>query len=284
MAANDSLCLALGMQLDVPITEQPQLLKNAGFDVFAFDREKNGTSELTQKLIAEAQKLGMRCEYIHAPFYGMDDIWHDEKGELAEIMLNDLYATIDDCSDFGVEYAVLHAIIGMDNCTPTELGLERLYDVVDRAVKKNVKLAFENTEGEMYLESILKRYGDVENVGFCFDSGHEMCYNYSKDILTKYGDKLFVTHLNDNKGMTGDELTFYDDCHLLPFDGIADWKGIAQRIKNCGYNGTLSFEVISKGRPTRNDNDIYKNLSAQEYVNEAYRKATEFKNLLMSIE
>lgn len=283
MTANKSLCLALGMQLDVPVVDQPELLKTAGFDSFAFDRVKNGTSELTEVLMKKAEKLDLTCEYIHAPFYGMDDIWHDESGELAEIMLKDLYATIDDCSDFGVKYAVLHAIIGMDNFNPTVLGLERLDDVIDYAVKNDVYLAFENTEGEMYLEAILNRYSDVKNVGFCFDSGHELCYNYGKDILSKYGDRLFVTHLNDNKGMTGNELTFYDDSHLLPFDGIADWEGIAKRIKSFNYNGTLSFEVISKGRPTRTDNDIYKNLSSQEYVNEAYSKAVNFANLLETV-
>lgn len=283
MSENKNLCLALGMQLDVPVVEQPEILKNAGFDKFAFDREKRGTSELTGMLMKKAEKLDLPCEYIHAPFYGMDDIWHDEGGELAEIMLGDLYATIDDCSDYCVKYAVFHAIIGMDNCTPTLLGLERLDDVVDYAVKKNVYLAFENTEGEMYLEAVLNRYKDVSNVGFCFDSGHELCYNYGKDILSGYCDRLFVTHLNDNKGMTGDELTFYDDSHLLPFDGIADWEGIAKRINNGGYKGTLSFEVISKGRPTRTDNDIYKNMTAQDYVNKAYSKAVEFRNLLKSI-
>ncbi len=283
MTENKSLCLALGMQLDVPVVDQPELLKAAGFDRFAFDRVKNGTSELTEVLMKKAEKLSLSCEYIHAPFYGMDDIWHDESGELAEIMLKDLYATLDDCHNFGVKYAVLHAIIGMDNCNPTALGLERLDDVINYAVKKNVYLAFENTEGEMYLEAILNRYRDVQNVGFCFDSGHELCYNYGKDILSKYGDRLFVTHLNDNKGMTGDELTFYDDSHLLPFDGIADWNGIAKRIKSFNYNVTLSFEVISKGRPTRTDNDIYKNLSSQEYVNKAYLKAVEFINLLRTV-
>lgn len=283
MAEDKSLCLALGMQLDVPVADQPELLKNAGFDRFAFDREKRGTSELTELLIKKAEILNLACEYIHAPFYGMDDIWHDESGELAEIMLRDLYATIDDCSNYSVKYAVFHAIIGMDNCTPTQLGLERLDDVVDYAVKKNVYLAFENTEGEMYLEAVMNRYKDVSNVGFCFDSGHELCYNYGKDILSKYCDRLFVTHLNDNRGMTGSELTFYDDSHLLPFDGIADWDGIAKRIKNGNYSGTLSFEVISKGRPTRTDNDIYKGLTAQEYVDKAYSKAVEFRDILKSI-
>lgn len=280
---NDTLCIALGMQLDVPVVEQIALAKNAGFNAVAVDKEKQSDDTLTRQVFEKARESGMKFEYIHAPFYGMDDIWHDENGDLAEIMLKDLYATIDDCNTFGVEYAVLHAIIGMDNCTPTELGLERLDKVIDYAVNKNVKLAFENTEGEMYLEAILNRYKDVQSVGFCFDSGHELCYNYGNDILSKYGERLFVTHLNDNKGMTGDELTFYDDSHLLPFDGVADWDGIAQRMKNCGYNGTLSFEVISKGRPGRDDNAIYMNLSPQEYVNEAYRKAVEYRNLLFSI-
>lgn len=280
MCYNKNLCLALGMQLETPIQKQPELLKNAGFTAFAFDKLKNSDSTLSESIIRAGEGVGLKCEYIHAPFYGMDDIWHDESGELARIMLSDLYSTIDECYTFGVKYAVIHAVIGMDNHNPTQLGLERLDDIVAYAVKKGVFLAFENTEGEEYLEAIMKRYADVGNVGFCFDSGHEMCYNYSRDILGKYADRLFVTHLNDNMGMTGDELTFYDDSHLLPFDGVGDWNGIAQRIADSGFNGTLSFEVISKGRPERDTHGKYRELSDQEYVNEAYRKAVQFRNML----
>lgn len=277
---NKKLCLSLGMQLDVPLKEQLTLLKNAGFDAFAFDRERHGTSELARELIGEGERLGLSCEYIHAPFYGMDDIFHDEDGELAEVMLRDLYGTIDDCHKFGVKYAVIHAVIGMDNHNPTELGLERLKSVVDYAVEKNVCLAFENTEGEEYLAAILERFGNLPNVGFCFDSGHELCYNRGNDMLGRFGKSLMVTHLNDNVGMTGKELTFLDDAHLLPFDGIADWQGIADRINRTGYNGTLSFEVISKGRPNRTENHIYNNLTAQEYVNLAYERAVRFSKML----
>lgn len=281
---NRKLCLALGMQLDVSLKEQLTLVKNAGFDAFAVDRERNGDSSVICELIEEGDRLGLDCEYIHAPFYGMDDIFHDEKGDLAQQMLDDLYRTIDDCHTFGVKYAVLHAVIGMDNHNPTALGLERLQPVIDYAVSKGVSLAFENTEGEEYLAAIFERFGNIPDVGFCFDSGHEMCYNRSKDMLAEFGSGLMVTHLNDNVGMTGDELTFYDDSHLLPFDGIADWNNIAKRINNCGYKGTLSFEVISKGRPSRTENDIYKSLTPQEYVNLAYERAVKFRELLNSIE
>ncbi|MBP3446388.1 MAG: sugar phosphate isomerase/epimerase [Clostridia bacterium] len=279
---SNKLCLSLGMQLEASLKEQLILLKNAGFDAFAFDRERHGTSDLARELIGEGNRLGLSCEYIHAPFYGMDDIFHDEGGVLAEIMLKDLYGTIDDCHTFGVKYAVIHAIIGMDNHNPTELGLRRLEPVVNYAVQKGVSLAFENTEGEEYLEAILERFGDVPDVGFCFDSGHELCYNHGNDMLGRFGKRLMVTHLNDNVGMTGDELTFLDDAHLLPFDGIADWERIAERMHNCGYDGTLSFEVISKGRPNRTENDIYKSLTDTEYVNLAYERAVKFIELFNS--
>lgn len=279
---SNKLCLALGMQLNASLKEQLTMLKNTGFDAFAFDRERHGTSALAEELVKEGDRLGLSCEYIHAPFYGMDDIFHDEGGDLAEIMLKDLYGTIDDCHTFGVKYAVLHAIIGMDNHNPTELGLKRLELVINYAVQKGVSLAFENTEGEEYLEAILERFGSLPNVGFCFDSGHELCYNHGSDMLGRFGKNLMVTHLNDNVGMTGDELTFLDDAHLLPFDGIADWQGISDRINRVGYNGTLSFEVISKGRPNRTENDIYKNLTDSEYVNLAYERAVKFRELFNS--
>ena len=53
MYSNKDLCLALGMQLDTPIEEQTQLLKNAGFTAYAFDKLKNSDSELLL-MISEA--------------------------------------------------------------------------------------------------------------------------------------------------------------------------------------------------------------------------------------
>lgn len=63
-------------------------------------------------------------------------------------------------------------------------------------------------------------------VGFCWDSGHELCYNHGRDMLAQYGDRLLGTRLNDNLGVRDDggQITFLDDLHLLPFEGIADWQ------------------------------------------------------------
>lgn len=45
-------------------------------------------------------------------------------------------------------------------------------------------------------------------------------------MLDKYGDRLIATHLNDNLGVSDfdGKVTWTDDLHLLPFDGIIDWR------------------------------------------------------------
>ena len=96
----------------------------------------------------------------------MDDLWHDEDGELAEIMRKELFNSIDNCHNLDVPIVVMHAIIGMDNHTPTELGLERIGEIIDYAVKRGVVIGFENTEGECYLKALLDRFGEIENVGY----------------------------------------------------------------------------------------------------------------------
>lgn len=265
---------------DISPLEQLDVIKDAGFDGFFNDKVRGSDYKPTEALSEKAARLGLYYQSIHAPFYGMDDIWHDDSGELAAKMELDLLNSIEDCARFDVPIAVMHAIIGMDRCTPNEQGLNRLEKVIDRAVARGVTIAFENTEGEMYLEAILKRFGHIDNVGFCIDTGHEMCYNYSRDLIGKYGDLLVSTHLNDNLGITGEEITFLDDCHLLPFDGVADWKGIADRLNKCGYGGDLTFEINSKGREGRDTNKRYESMSIEEYVAEAYRKAVQFHELI----
>lgn len=282
MTAKPMLCTGMGLGFPAPYADKLRAVKSAGFDAFFSSREKGMNSADMEAVAGEAARLGLVHQSIHAPFYGMDDVWHSEDDDLANIMINDLLAAVDDCRNLDVPIAVMHIIIGMDNVTPTERGLDRMARVIDRAVKRGVTIGFENTEGEMYLDALFGRYGEIPNVGFCFDSGHEMCYNHSEDMLGRFGSRLVCTHLNDNLGQTGEKITFYDDAHLLPFDGIADWQGIARRMHACGYNGTLTFEVNFESRPGQNANDRYVKMTLQEYVNKAYERAVRFRELYTS--
>ena len=66
---------------------------------------------------------------------------------------------------------------------------------------------------------------------------------------------------------------FHDDLHFLPFDGIADWQGIADRLVKCGFEGPLTFEL--KLRTTLNGCKlpVYGDITPEQYYTQAYIRA-----------
>lgn len=260
---------------DVNYLDEIQIIKDVGWDgVFTGWDENNGNGKLAELINSK----GLLYQSIHAPFNKIDKIW--EEGELGDWAMDRMIRCIKDCADVNVPIMVLHTIIGMDKCTPTELGLYRFGKVIEAAEKYGVSLGFENTEGEEYLEAILTRYSDSTRAGFCIDTGHEMCYNERRDLITKYGKKLICTHLNDNFGRTGDHLTWKDDAHLMPFDGSADWQGIANRLNAVGYEGELTFELTSNSKPERNTHEVYNGLDCEGFVSLALERAKKFAQLM----
>ena len=271
------LCLATSDQFELSVPEQIRLFKKIGFDgFFTYYSNREDIAEY-RKL---ADELGMIYQSVHAPFVRMNEMW--ESGEEAAAELIDcLHA----CAENGVPIMVTHTFIGFNDHTPNEKGLENFGKVVRKAERLGVRVAFENTEGEEYLAAVMERFKVSPAVGFCWDTGHEMCYNRSKDILSLYGDKLIATHINDNLGIRDFDgnITWIDDLHLLPFDGIADWQGIADRLDKCGYNGILTFELNRCSKPDRLENDFYRDMSIEKYLTLAFMRACRVANLRKSI-
>ena len=102
-------------------------------------------------------------------------------------------------------------------------------------------------------------------------------YNLPKfeDMLAKYGDRLFMTHLNDNLGVSRYDGTIFwtDDLHLLPYDGIADWNEIGERLKRAARIPALNFELKIDSMPERHENDVYVQMGMEAYFTEAYKRA-----------
>ena len=67
--------------------------------------------------------------------------------------------------------------------------------------------------------------------------------------------------------------TWLDDLHLLPFDGIADWPGIAARLARSGFSGPRTFELNLTSRPGRHENDAYGAMPLRDYLAEAHASA-----------
>lgn len=261
------LCLGTSGEFGISNEEQIRLFKKVGFEAFFTMWDEN-----IARYKEVAEETGMEYQSVHAPFCNASKMWGDD----AEEAVNELIKCVDDCAEYGIPILVVHPYIGFDKVeNPTDCGVENFRKVVERAKTSGVKIAFENVEGEAYLKKLMEAFADYENVGFCWDSGHEQCYNRGKDMLAIYGDRLIATHLNDNLGVRdyNGEITFIDDLHLLPFDGIIDWKNAVAKLEKCGYNGIYTFELVKTSKPDRHENDKYTVLDIEHYITECYIRA-----------
>lgn len=266
------LAISTSVQYGIPAEEQIRLFKKTGFEGFAID--VSGRETNAAELAAIGKEENMFIEYLHAPFNKSDDMWAE--GELGDIAVSELIEYLELCAKLEIPAMVAHTFIGFDDpYIPTQIGIDRYGRLAKRAGELGVKLALENTEGFEYLDALMNALKGEKSVGFCWDSGHELCYNYGKNLTELYGDRLICTHLNDNLGIRdfGGKITYIDDLHLLPFDGIHDWNSVAQRLADCGFNGNLCFELTIKSKPGRHENDKYAAMPIENYIAEAYARA-----------
>ena len=265
---NAQLCLGTNSQFDVSVDEQIRLFKKVGFDGFFTEWDRNSRVREWKSL---ADKIGITYQSIHAPFGNAAKMWEPEAREAVD----ELLACLNDCDENSVPIMIVHPFIGFESHNPTPEGIKNFGTLVNAAEKKHVKIAFENVEGEEYLAALMNAFKSYDCVGFCWDTGHEMCYNHSADMLGLYGERLICTHLDDNIGISdyNGKITWLDDLHLLPFDGIADWNNIVKRLNSYNYSSFMTFELNKKSKPNRTENDIYDKMPLEEYLTEAYKRA-----------
>ena len=250
--------------------EEIRLLRDTGFE--GFFSGWGGLDGLKRCRVAAAE-TGMEYQSVHAPFGKTRDFWHGTD-EAAQAAVDELIACLEDCARVESPIMVAHVFIGFEDHAPNQRGLDNYEKVIRRASSLGVRIAFENTEGMEYLDAVMemsRAYG--ETAGFCWDTGHEMCYNWSIDMPGRYPGRMIATHINDNLGIKdfGGEITWIDDLHLLPFDGVGDWRGVAARLQ--AFDGPLTFELSTQSKPGRHENDKYARMSATEYLAEAYGRA-----------
>lgn len=264
------LCLGVTEnQFLIKTEEQIELFKKVGFDGF-FSHDESADKIKSWKKLADS--LGMIYQTIHGPTSPVKHLWFE--GSETKGAVQHFKNCVNLCADNNIPILVMHAFWGFDK-PDNDRGLLNFESIVRYAEDKGIKIAFENTEGEEYLAKVLKEFSESTNVGFCWDSGHEMCYNKGVDMLGLYGDRLLCTHLNDNLGISDfdGKIATTDDLHLLPFDGIADWKYNVGRLEKCNFDGIYTFEMNRKSHIGRHDNDKYLKMPIEEYITEVYARA-----------
>lgn len=266
------LGFSLGNNYSVSSPEALRMLAAAGFDAVSPEWRPDFDIKGIARAAADS---GIALQSLHAPFGDISLLWNSDASAAQNVLLT-LYKSIECCAEWNIPVCVCHTWIGFGkNSGPTSCGLASFEKLVEKAEKHGIGIAFENTEGEEFLFSLMEHFKGEKNVGFCWDSGHEMCYNHSKDLLSLYGDRLMMTHLNDNLGISRfDGETFWtDDLHLLPFDGIADWDYNAERLSCASEQEYLNFELTTVSKPNRHENDTYAQMSLECYFAECYNRA-----------
>ena len=265
--------ISVGYRTDISPEEVVKVVAEAGFD--AISPTWSPDEKKFAALVEAARENGLALQSMHAPLEKSAAMW-SEDSTVSQAAVEELLTALEDCRRFQIPVMVVHVWIGFDyTFGETMYGVANYDKLVARAEAYGIRIAFENTEGEEYLKVLMERYRGNETVGFCWDSGHEMCYNGSKDLLAEYGDRLYMSHLNDNLGVSrfDGRIFWTDDLHLLPYDGIADWDYNIARLRSSRKLEYLNFELNIASKPGRHENDIYGKMTLAEYYAEAYKRA-----------
>ena len=251
---------SLQSQYDRPIKEVIALLKEAGFSAVS-------PTWSNEADLAHIAGCGLPIQSLHAPPKGISALWKAESCPLLETML----ACVDACARFQIPTLVIHGWQGHDYTFREEdLPYDQFDRIVSYAREKEIHIAFENLEGEEYLNVLMRRYPDV---GFCWDTGHDRCYPHQLDFLKEFGHRLIMTHLNDNLGRRAPTPASTDDLHYLPGDGSANWQQILLQLKNAARQDTLNFEI--KIAPRCPADDLYSRLRLEDFIALAAQRAQE---------
>ena len=229
--------------------------------------------------VSTIKRLGLNIVYFHIDNKYANDLW--ATGDAVELYIQDVIRQIEICAKYKIPLAVMHPTCGSPTdfpLKPNKQGLENFRKILDVAKRHNIKIAMENTDyySDKHLKYLLKNIKD-ESVGFCYDVGHHHLYNPQKDLIKKYGNRLFAVHLHDNLMDWRFGYDYTRDLHLLPFDGKINFEKVCKKLKSVKYNGIVMLELHKKACASP---QMYTNIDNVKYLKEAYKRAKKLRSMI----
>ena len=219
------------------IDEQMRIFASVGFESFFLSCGVTNEFDKIPFWASCARECDILFEAVHAPSDLVDSVWLGAEQSVAYKSATERMISL--CSDGGVEKLVLHT--GNDpKLSPNERGLEFWRKLEDFAASRGVVLCYENANTPALFEAVVSSANAPH--GICHDIGHQLCYTRSINYASLFGDKILYTHIHDN-------LADGRDLHLLPGDGINNWREYFDEISSLGYTGTLNLELSCYHRP-----------------------------------
>ena len=195
---------------------------------------------------------GLEVLSVHLPFHAASE------GTPADVRTDDWVQlcteTLRRAVELGARTVVAHPVIHLDSGEPEQHGVRRLSTALQRiaanAAPLGLRLAVENMHGLHgptlhSVTEILAVLGDtIPTAGLCLDVGHAIFNGYTGPRLGAEvyaaGGHLLSTHVHDSDRVGADP-------HLIPGDGIADWRAFFSALT--GYLGPFILEVDGGADP-----------------------------------
>ena len=249
--------IGINVRPDISYGVDPFLscIRRTGFDaVFTY----GNLPDFIDHVAGQCEKLGLRYEALHAPSDRINELWL--AGDAGEKVVEMLCESVDLAAAHGIPTVIVH-VSSKENCPHvTDIGLVRFDRFVQYAAKKNITVAVENQRKLGNIATIMEIYPKGSNVGFCWDNGHEACFARGREYLPLFGERCVLTHIHDNS------CVYNVDEHLLPYDGLIDFRRVADLLHASGYRGTLMLEIDLP----HEGSDKYADLSMEQFVSKAY--------------
>ncbi len=213
------------------------------------------------------EKHGIEIDNLHAPFTNLNCMWRDEPE--GDEYTDRLIKCIDDVAAIHVPNVVMHPVSGESFPLSSLVGIERFRKIVYHSLSKGVKVCFENVEYSEMLGIVMEEFGN--DVGFCYDTGHEHTNDPGIRFVKMFGDRLTCTHIHDNYGLSYIVYPIlHGDCHMIPLDANIDFKRVMSEIRGVDYKGVLMLECSRHGLL-----HTYSNYTLGQYLERAYNALCE---------
>ena len=233
-----------------------EMAKEAGFDAidysYYYEREceeilGEGYREYAEKLRAHLDKVGISCNQAHAPF----TVKYEMEKEEADRKYLYMARALESASILGAKNIIVHSINVPEGVDFEEYNVEYYKRYIPYCEKFGIHIAVENLFardkkrnyliGKLGTPEELNRVIEKINspwIVACVDIGHAALTGYEpEDFIKAMNPKyLKALHVQDND--------YIADRHIIPYTGNLNWEAIMTSLKNAGYEGELTFEIV----------------------------------------
>ena len=239
--------------------ESARMIKEAGFDCVDMTYYlsspdspllNDGYREHAVNLRKHLDDLGLECNQAHAPFV----FAYGDRFTLDDTHYRAIVRSMESAAILGAKIIVVHSVghkEGNNILFDREYNINYYRSLIPYCEKFGIKVAVENLFECDGNGDFVGRLGSPDELSdfikeldspyfcACVDTGHASLTGYKPEdfISGMSADVLKVLHVHD-----GD---YKGDRHTLPFLSEFNWQGIMGSLKNIGYDGELTFEILN---------------------------------------